>query len=1297
MAVFTAFAATTIGTFLTTTVVGNLLLSTGLSLLSQALIGRPKRQEAQFAINTQLRAGGEVPRSIGFGNYITAGSLVYANTWGEDGKTQNAYLTQVIALADIPNVSLTNFIVDGNYVTIGGSQDGDRGFPVDEYNRDDKNHLWIKFFNGTQTSADPLLVNSVSDSDRPYGSDRVGKGVSYAVVTARINQDLFPSIPQFRFQLRGRAYDPRKDSTVGGSGSHRIDDISTWGNGPEADNPVVQIYNILRGVRYEGQWLYGLQRVSFNQLPLSDWFDQMDKAEITVQENAGPVAQYRSGGEIPVEAPIADIIDNILTTCSGRLSEVGGAYKIKVGAPDAPVVSFTDGDVISTSAQVFSPFFGLADLVNGIEASYPDPAQGWNSQAAPPLFNAQAEAEDGNRRLMGQVDMFFSPYPEQVQRLMKQALLDARNSRQHAITLSPAYWPLEAGDVVRWTSERNGYVNKLFRVDAVSDLPSADVVVNLTEVDPSDYDWNTGTEFTPVAEGNLNFNSRPDLPIDPQEWSVQSSDLRDPQNTARRPAIILNWPTTYDDIDSVEFQVRLASNATLVTTGLFGDFASGSGLITDGLLPETNYEVRARLITIDGQRSPFTTWLAVQSGAGYFSNEDFEGGIRQLFEDAGLSAPEIVNALPTTGNFQGRIVFLTTENKLYVWDGTSWGLVAEEIGVIDFSDIEGQIQSAQIANEAVLSQAIADLAVNESKLAANAVTTAKIANTAVSSAKIADLAVNADKIAASAVTTTKIANLAIETGKLANNAVSSAKIADLAVLEGKLAANAVTTAKIANTAVSSAKIADGAATEAKIAASAVTETKISNDAVTAPKIQAGAVVAGKIAAGAVQAGNIAAGSIVAGDIAAGTITGDRIATNTLTAGNIAAGAITANEIATNAVTAIKINAGAVTTAKIAAGAVTAGEIAAGAVTTAKLDALAVTAEKIAAGSIIADKIATNAITAIKINAGAVEADKIATNAVTAIKINANAVTTDKINAGAVVADKIATNAVTAIKINANAVTADKINAGAVTTAKLDALAVTADKVAANAITADKIAANTITANEIAANTITGGLLATSGIITNSAQIENGLITNAKIANLAVDTAKIANGAITTAKIGDAQITTAKIGNAEITNAKIDDLAVNTIKIADQSVSVVRTSTNSSPPNLLGGATNKNGTGWQTFASLTFTPVNARELTAYSYSPMRFTIPSGSDESDDTYRLEIRYRWRGSTIRSAVLAVFSGQLSVDPTPIATVSNPGTTSGTFEVQFQMVRLTNNSASGTASQTYEPSELVLWETKK
>ena len=74
---------------------GSLVLRTavgvGLSLLAQSLAGKPK--DPTFSINGTLQGGGDVPRSFIMGRTATAGSLVFVNTWGQDGDTPNAYLT----------------------------------------------------------------------------------------------------------------------------------------------------------------------------------------------------------------------------------------------------------------------------------------------------------------------------------------------------------------------------------------------------------------------------------------------------------------------------------------------------------------------------------------------------------------------------------------------------------------------------------------------------------------------------------------------------------------------------------------------------------------------------------------------------------------------------------------------------------------------------------------------------------------------------------------------------------------------------------------------------------------------------------------------------------------------------------------------------------------------------------------------------------------------------------------------------------------------------------------------------
>lgn len=56
---------------------------------------------------------------------------------------------------------------------------------------------------------------------------------------------------------------------------------------------------------------------------------------------------------------------------------------------------------------------------------------------------------------------------------------------------------------------------------------------------------------------------------------------------------------------------------------------------------------------------------------------------------------EIVSTLPTTGNFEGRVVFLTTDDKLYRFDGANF------TSAIPAADVSGQIISSQIASGAI--------------------------------------------------------------------------------------------------------------------------------------------------------------------------------------------------------------------------------------------------------------------------------------------------------------------------------------------------------------------------------------------------------------------------------------------------------------------------------------------------------------------------------------------------------------------------------------------------------------------
>ncbi len=582
---------------------GSLVLKTavgvGVSLLAQSLAGKPK--DPTFSINGTLQGGGDVARSFIMGRTATAGSLVFVNTWGQDGDTPNAYLTQVIALSDLPVRGLAEVWVNGERATLGGLTD--RGYAVNEY----PDSLWVKFYDGTQTTADSFLFTSVSNGNRWWNPDRIGRGVAYAIVTARVSKNMFSGVPSFKFVLEGlRLYDISRDSTQGGVGPQRFADPSTWG-GDGDFLPAVQIYNLLRGITYNGQWFYGLQNLSSSRLPAAAWIAQIEKHRAGTLESTGWVNTYRSGGEIQVDAPLTSAVEALLTACQGRISEVGGVYYLHSGAPDAPVIAFTDDDILSTEEQEFTPFLGLADTINGVAANYPSPAHGWVAKTAPPLYRTDLEAIDGNRRLMADVDLNFVPYPEQVQRLMKSALEEARRFRRHTIVLPPKFWAYATpGTVFSWTSERNGYITKWMRIDGVADRANLDVMIDITEVDPTDYDWSSDTEFKPPVDGQLGVIRPTPQPI--VDWFVEPWILTDSFGESRRPAIRITWDNTdgrLDDVIAVEYEVRLQSSLEKVSEGRTDQPQAGSLIASHALLPNETYGVRGRYIP-GGDRP--TTW-----------------------------------------------------------------------------------------------------------------------------------------------------------------------------------------------------------------------------------------------------------------------------------------------------------------------------------------------------------------------------------------------------------------------------------------------------------------------------------------------------------------------------------------------------------------------------------------------------------------------------------------------------------------------------------------------------------------
>lgn len=787
-----AFVSLGVGA-ITAGILGGIVVYGGLALITTAL--RPSSSGGQrdvpeqqpFGIKTQLQSGGVVPRSFGFGKFCTAGSEFYPlRTWGNSGKTPNAYLTRFIALSDLPMDSLTAIIVNDQRCTYGsGSPDVNLGYAIPEFVKDGVDHLWVKFYDGTQTSADAWAVTQFgSDADYPYGSDQVGRGVAYVMVTALIHQELFSAIPQYKFEgLGAKFYDPRLDTSVGGSGSHRWGQPATY---QQTYNPAVIKYNVLRGVYHydttvsppTGKWLFGLQGTAAARLPLDSWFAAMNEDDQSVEtEPSVFAAQFQCGGQVDVDKAPVEFVDELNKCDAGRVAEAGGIFKTRSGAAGSAVMSFTDADFITTQPQSFEMFPGLDQTINAITATYPDPTQNWEFTDAPSLFDATLESADGGRRLIAALQLNYVFRQPQVQRLMRATREESRQFRTHHVIAPPIAFQLEPLDIIAWTSTANGYSSKLFQV-IPTDQSDLDQGLVLVEVDPADYDWTPGADYTTYTPVSVVNRAPPSQNM--SGWAVSAVTINGAGGRVL-PAIKLQWDVTgIDDVDGILYEVidGSSSPAVFVVSGESERFSGGYIYISENIQAATTYQVRGKYRPTGRNRvTNWSSYLSVTTGAKQIVGTDIADAVLTYAKFAASIEPvQVVSTLGAASTHEGATAFNTTDGQLYRYHSGAWTVA---------------VPAVNVGNGLTGSQ-IAALTITGSNLVANTITAAKIAAATITATEIASDTITAGNIAANAITSSELSANSVVAGKIAAAAVNVDTIlANNVVVTGHLVANAI--------------------------------------------------------------------------------------------------------------------------------------------------------------------------------------------------------------------------------------------------------------------------------------------------------------------------------------------------------------------------------------------------------------------------------------------------------------------------------------------------------------------------
>ncbi|WP_420013915.1 hypothetical protein [Tateyamaria sp.] len=588
------------------TALANVVVGIAVNALSAAL-QRNQSGSRAFARQDSRQRGAIVPQAFGVGGYATTGSDIMAplahdakhvagTVFTQEQTGQGRYITLIVALSDLPITRMNEVIVQGQRLVIGSDlvDSGDSyGMAIPEGRADGveqfRGKLWVKFYDGTQTQADPMLLEVYGNHEtRPFDAGMVFTGGAYAIVTLEHDSELWTDLSGIRFVLDG-----------------------IKPNGTFTDNPMRLAAHLATGVTLpDGQvFTAGYASGDIDQDALN-----AAAAEVTA-------ARFSCGLEIPVGTPdgeginALDAIDQLLNSCAGSATDVGGQLYFDAMSSGLPVVHITDDDVDLSRSQTAELITSLKDKTNRVSITHPSPDENWAEKASPLEINLDAANADGEP-LAQQISAPAINNVAQARTLSQMLIADSRKSRLHALPVHMALGRLRPKVKISYTSAYHGYAAKEFMVESVA-TAGGETFLTIRETDPNDFnpanvDLDPYQPVVPVV--SVPVPLQPSLAVAPVEIGQNgggiSAGLR--LTVANIPPSALGW----------NFEIRVAGQSDPV-----GGTASRHTLAVDvPLNRNTNYEARALYVS-QTRASIWSDWIAATTPDVLLGVDDLAGDI----------------------------------------------------------------------------------------------------------------------------------------------------------------------------------------------------------------------------------------------------------------------------------------------------------------------------------------------------------------------------------------------------------------------------------------------------------------------------------------------------------------------------------------------------------------------------------------------------------------------------------------------------------------------------------------------
>lgn len=420
-----------------------------------------------------------MPRQIIYGETLVRGQPVFTKTSGTDREN----LDMIIAIGDAgPYESIEAIYFNEEELTLDGS--GNVTSP--------SKYAGFAQIVTTLGSESQTAISDAVSNITEWTSAHTGKGVCHAYVRLVWDPEVWTGgQPQIKFKVRGRkVYDPRLDSTNGGSGSHRKDDATTW---EYSANRVLWALDWVRGVKMNGERVAGLGAPNA-LIDWGTWADAADAADETVSVvGGGTISRYTGGGgQIGTDDDPAGVARGMAQCFAGEYAPRSGYIACYAGEARTATVTLSDDDLAGPIKLQTTR--SMRDTVNTMQAQYREPEEDYDFTDAPQYQDATWVSDDGEEYYK-QIGLPFEVDHRRAQRIAKIIAGRLREPRRLEATWKQKGLQVREGDAFTWSSDRfpAGVVGKYICTDRRINADGT-VFISARSEDDTKYNWTAASE-----------------------------------------------------------------------------------------------------------------------------------------------------------------------------------------------------------------------------------------------------------------------------------------------------------------------------------------------------------------------------------------------------------------------------------------------------------------------------------------------------------------------------------------------------------------------------------------------------------------------------------------------------------------------------------------------------------------------------------------------------------------------------------------------------------------------------------